>query len=104
MVLLTSCRGVGARALSNGINSAVFFCFFEALRATFAQKKQEVQSFHPHAMTHIAYCMQIKAILLLSDFLQGHVQDVSHQYVLQTILLAFSVPLQPYALIQHYMS
>ncbi|KAL3134058.1 hypothetical protein ABBQ32_008487 [Trebouxia sp. C0010 RCD-2024] len=36
-------RGVGARALSNGINSAVFFCFFEALRATFAQKKQEAR-------------------------------------------------------------
>ena len=35
------CRGVGARALSNGINSAVFFCFFEALRASFAQKKKE---------------------------------------------------------------
>jgi solute carrier family 25 S-adenosylmethionine transporter 26 len=25
-------RGVGTRALSNGINSAVFFCFFEAIR------------------------------------------------------------------------
>lgn len=25
-------RGVGPRALSNGLNSAVFFCFFEALR------------------------------------------------------------------------
>ena len=36
------CRGVGARALSNGINSAVFFCFFEALRATFAKKKEQV--------------------------------------------------------------
>lgn len=24
--------GVGPRALSNGLNSAVFFCFFEALR------------------------------------------------------------------------
>ncbi|KAL0021619.1 hypothetical protein WJX79_009580 [Trebouxia sp. C0005] len=34
-------RGVGARALSNGINSAVFFCFFEALRATFAKKKEQ---------------------------------------------------------------
>jgi len=41
------CRGVGARALSNGINSAVFFCFFEALRATFAKKKEQVQV-HPH--------------------------------------------------------
>jgi hypothetical protein len=29
--------GVGARALSNGINSAVFFCFFEALRGTLAR-------------------------------------------------------------------
>ena len=33
------CRGVGPRALSNGINSAVFFCFFEALRAAFARQK-----------------------------------------------------------------
>jgi hypothetical protein len=29
--------GVGTRALSNGINSAVFFCFFEALRGTLAR-------------------------------------------------------------------
>jgi len=27
--------GVGPRALSNGINSAVFFCFFEAIRGAF---------------------------------------------------------------------
>jgi hypothetical protein len=27
--------GVGARALSNGINSAVFFCAFEAIRGAF---------------------------------------------------------------------
>jgi len=32
-------RGIGARALSNGINSAVFFCFFEALRSSFAARK-----------------------------------------------------------------
>jgi solute carrier family 25 S-adenosylmethionine transporter 26 len=25
--------GVGPRALSNGLNSAVFFCFFEIIRA-----------------------------------------------------------------------
>lgn len=30
-------RGVGPRALSNGINSAVFFCFFEAIRRVNAQ-------------------------------------------------------------------
>uniref|UniRef100_A0A7S0UU78 Mitochondrial carrier protein n=1 Tax=Polytomella parva TaxID=51329 RepID=A0A7S0UU78_9CHLO len=29
-------RGVGARALSNGINSAVFFCFFEAIKGVLA--------------------------------------------------------------------
>lgn len=29
--------GLGARALSNGINSAVFFCFFEALRTSLQQ-------------------------------------------------------------------
>jgi len=28
--------GVGTRAVSNGINSAVFFCFFEAMRTAFA--------------------------------------------------------------------
>lgn len=28
-------RGVGPRALSSGVNSAVFFCFFEALRSHF---------------------------------------------------------------------
>ena len=44
IVTLGNCRGVGARALSNGINSAVFFCFFEALRATFAKKKEQVNS------------------------------------------------------------
>ncbi|PNH08571.1 Solute carrier family 25 member 38 [Tetrabaena socialis] len=32
-------RGVGARALSNGINSAVFFCFFEAIRGAFAEQR-----------------------------------------------------------------
>jgi len=32
-------RGVGARALSNGINSAVFFAFFEAIRSSFAKAK-----------------------------------------------------------------
>lgn len=25
-------RGVGPRALSNGLNSAIFFCFFESIR------------------------------------------------------------------------
>lgn len=29
-------RGIGTRALSNGINSAVFFCFFEAIRSSFS--------------------------------------------------------------------
>eukprot|EP00951_Prasinocladus_malaysianus_P043010 scaffold531429_cov43-Prasinocladus_malaysianus.AAC.1 len=31
-------RGLGPRALSNGINSAVFFCFFEAIRNYFAEQ------------------------------------------------------------------
>lgn len=34
-------KGVGPRALSNGINSAVFFCFFEMLRASF-QRRQDL--------------------------------------------------------------
>lgn len=33
-------RGVGPRALSNGINSAVFFAFFEALRGVVIQVKR----------------------------------------------------------------
>ena len=54
---MADCRGVGARALSNGINSAVFFCFFEALRATFAQKKKEqVKSDSAH-LTYSARCL-----------------------------------------------
>ncbi|KAJ9533706.1 hypothetical protein QJQ45_026834, partial [Haematococcus lacustris] len=33
-------RGIGPRALSNGINSAVFFAIFEALRSCLAEHKQ----------------------------------------------------------------
>lgn len=57
--LCSLCRGVGARALSNGINSAVFFCFFEALRATFAQKKQEV---HPATLSanNLTQCLVLQ--------------------------------------------
>ena len=35
-------RGIGPRALSNGINSAVFFCFFEALRGQFARQVRSI--------------------------------------------------------------
>lgn len=99
MVLLTSYRGVGARALSNGINSAVFFCFFEALRATFAQKKQEVQSSHPPATTPIA-CRQ--RLYSLFQLVAGHVQDVSRHFVMQTLFLAFSLPLRPYMFVCYH--
>eukprot|EP00878_Enallax_costatus_P012307 GHUV01012855.1.p1 GENE.GHUV01012855.1~~GHUV01012855.1.p1 ORF type:complete len:226 (+),score=67.80 GHUV01012855.1:620-1297(+) len=34
-------RGVGPRALSNGINSAVFFCFFEAIRRVLISNQQQ---------------------------------------------------------------
>ncbi|KAI3432262.1 hypothetical protein D9Q98_003822 [Chlorella vulgaris] len=34
-------RGVGPRALSNGLNSAIFFCFFEAIRQVLIRKEQE---------------------------------------------------------------
>ncbi|EFN52160.1 hypothetical protein CHLNCDRAFT_139333 [Chlorella variabilis] len=34
-------RGVGPRALSNGLNSAIFFCFFEAIRQVLIKKQQE---------------------------------------------------------------
>ncbi len=54
-------RGVGPRALSNGINSAVFFCFFEALRSTFKQRKALVRI--PSAM-----CQgQVSAVSLRAD-------------------------------------
>jgi hypothetical protein len=33
--------GVGARAVSNGINSAVFFCAFEAIRGAFQRAAAE---------------------------------------------------------------
>ena len=32
--------GVGPRAFSNGINSAIFFCFFEQLRVVFKQQEE----------------------------------------------------------------
>ncbi|KAG1674486.1 hypothetical protein FOA52_003091 [Chlamydomonas sp. UWO 241] len=37
-------RGIGARALSNGINSAVFFAFFEMIRTHIAKTKAEVEA------------------------------------------------------------
>ena len=33
-------RGVGPRALSNGLNSAIFFCFFEAIRQVLIKKQE----------------------------------------------------------------
>jgi solute carrier family 25 S-adenosylmethionine transporter 26 len=33
-------RGIGPRALSNGLNSAIFFCFFEAIRQSLLQRKE----------------------------------------------------------------
>jgi solute carrier family 25 S-adenosylmethionine transporter 26 len=33
--------GVGPRALSNGLNSAVFFCFFEAIRSALQRRQAE---------------------------------------------------------------
>lgn len=37
-------RGVGPRALSNGINSAVFFCFFEALSRNFKERSVKAKA------------------------------------------------------------
>lgn len=34
-------RGVGPRALSNGLNSAVFFCFFEAIRQVLVKRQAQ---------------------------------------------------------------
>ena len=34
-------RGVGPRALSNGLNSAIFFCFFEAIRHAITAREEE---------------------------------------------------------------
>lgn len=39
-------RGIGPRALSNGINSAVFFCFFEAIRGYFAKQVRDSACVH----------------------------------------------------------
>lgn len=36
-------RGVGPRAASNGVNSAVFFCFFEAIRKHLKAKKESAE-------------------------------------------------------------
>jgi solute carrier family 25 (mitochondrial S-adenosylmethionine transporter), member 26 len=36
-------RGVGPRALSNGLNSAIFFCFFEAIRQVLIKRQQQNQ-------------------------------------------------------------
>lgn len=50
-------RGIGARALSNGINSAVFFAFFEMIRSNIAKvkleaalKQQQQQQMHVTAL------------------------------------------------------
>ena len=50
---LLGCSGVGPRALSNGINSAVFFCFFEALRGVFKRRQAEVPPRQP--CCHVAH-------------------------------------------------
>ena len=36
-------RGVGPRALSNGLNSAIFFCFFEAIRQVLLKKQDTIK-------------------------------------------------------------
>eukprot|EP00210_Caulerpa_lentillifera_P000655 g632.t1 len=46
-------QGVGPRALSNGINSAVFFCFFEAFRSIIVKKQNQVKGpVHPYCEEH----------------------------------------------------
>lgn len=37
-------RGIGPRALSNGLNSAIFFCFFEAIRQNLLERKARKDS------------------------------------------------------------
>lgn len=36
-------RGIGPRAASNGVNSAVFFCFFEAIRSRIAERRARLE-------------------------------------------------------------
>ena len=43
--------GVGPRAFSNGINSAIFFCFFEILRSNL-RKREERRKFLEREMAH----------------------------------------------------
>ena len=37
-------RGVGPRALSNGLNSAIFFCCFEAIRQVLVKRQERIKS------------------------------------------------------------
>jgi hypothetical protein len=38
-----ACRGVAPRAVSDGMNSAVFFCFFGILRSAFKRRKEAAE-------------------------------------------------------------
>lgn len=45
-------RGVGPRALSNGLNSAIFFCFFEAIRQVLIKKQEKAALLELQAGIH----------------------------------------------------
>lgn len=81
-------RGVGARALSNGINSAVFFCFFEALRASFARKKEQARR-----RAVVAARGRVGRPMLLSRHQAGLAAGVKFSDTLQpaTVSLSFDI-------------
>lgn len=52
-------RGIGPRALSNGLNSAIFFCFFEAIRQSLLERKAKKDS-GLHSQTLQAHGTRLK--------------------------------------------
>ena len=61
-------RGVGARALSNGINSAVFFCFFESLRSGLAARAAKKRAAGLAAGAGAALDLNVKPLVMDVDF------------------------------------
>lgn len=56
-------RGVGPRALSNGINSAVFFAFFEALRGVVSAYKQQQLVLQHRALSGVPVAMSPSCLM-----------------------------------------
>lgn len=61
-------RGVGARALSNGINSAVFFAFFESLRGVMAARAAAKKRAAAAAVAAEEFDFKVKPLVIDVDF------------------------------------